>query len=68
MDSHAQYEIRMYAKTIGEQIVQPLFPLAWEAFMDYSVQSLHLTRLDCEVIARLMTRLRAEPTYDSQRC
>jgi thymidylate synthase (FAD) len=60
MDSHAQYEIRMYAKTIGEQIVQPLFPLAWEAFLDYSVQSLHLTRLDCEVIARLMTRLRTE--------
>jgi len=25
MDAHAQYEIRSYATTIGERIVQPLF-------------------------------------------
>ncbi len=35
MDSHAQLEIRQYATTIGQQIVQPLFPLVWEAFVDY---------------------------------
>src|SRR4029079_18437358 len=35
MDSHAQLEIRQYATTIGERIVQPLFPLVWEAFVDY---------------------------------
>ena len=57
MDSHAQWEIREYARTIGEQIVQPLFPLVWEAFVDYRMQGVFLTRLDREVIVRLMQRL-----------
>lgn len=53
MDSHAQLEIRNYATTIGEQIVRPLFPVVWEAFLDYRMQSMSLTRLDCGVIQRL---------------
>jgi thymidylate synthase (FAD) len=57
MDSHAQWEIREYATAIGEQIVRPLFPLVWEAFVDYRMQGVFLTRLDREVIARLMQRL-----------
>ena len=59
MDDHAQWEIREYASTIGEQIVQPLFPLVWEAFVDYRLEGLFLSRLDREVIARLMERLAA---------
>jgi thymidylate synthase (FAD) len=59
MDDHAQLEIRVYAKAIGEQIVSKLFPLVWEAFVDYRLQALFLTRLDCELIARLMSRLAA---------
>ena len=59
MDSHAQWEIREYATTIGERIVQPLFPLVWEAFVDYRVQGMFLTRLDREVIVRLVSRLAA---------
>lgn len=59
MDSHAQLEIRQYATTIGQQIVRPMFPIVWEAFLDYRVQAMHLTRLDCEVIQRLMQRLAA---------
>ena len=56
MDSHAQQEIRDYATTIGEQIVGPLFPVVWEAFQDYRIGGSFLTRLDVEVIRRLMTR------------
>ena len=56
MDEHAQKEIRDYANTIGQRIVQPLFPLVWEAFQDYRMQSLFLSRLDRGVIARLMRR------------
>ncbi len=56
MDSHAQLEIRRYAETIGHQIVAPLFPLVWEAFLDYRVESMRLTRLDREVIGRLVTQ------------
>ena len=53
MDPHAQAEIVAYATTIGEQIVKPLFPIAWEAFEDYKLRSMRLTRLDQAVIARL---------------
>lgn len=59
MDSHAQLEIRQYAATIGEKIVQPLFPLVWEAFVDYRLEGVFLTRLDRGVIGRLMQRLAA---------
>ncbi len=55
MDEHAQWEIRQYARTIGEEIVRPLFPLCWEAFLDYQVESMQLSRLDREVIVRLAT-------------
>lgn len=53
MDSHAQEEIRLFATAIGEEIVKPLFPLVWEAFLDYRVQAMRLTRLDQEVVQRL---------------
>ena len=53
MDSHAQKEIRDYATMIGEKIVAPLFPVVWEAFQDYRMQSMFLTRLDVGVIQRL---------------
>ena len=56
MDSHAQLEIRRYAETIGKQIVQPLFPLVWEAFVDYRLEAMRLTKLDREVIQRLAAR------------
>lgn len=53
MHPHAQWEIRQYAQTIGQQIIRPLFPLLWEAFADYRLEAVQLTRLDREVIARL---------------
>lgn len=60
MDSHAQFEIRQYATAIGEAIVQPLFPLVWEAFIDYRMQGMFLSRLDQGVIRRLVARLAAD--------
>jgi thymidylate synthase (FAD) len=53
MELSAQYEIVQYATTIGEQIIQPLFPNCWEAFLDYQLGSVRLSRLDQGVIARL---------------
>lgn len=55
MDSHAQKEIRDYSKAIGEQIIKPLFPVAWEAFEDYRMGAMYLTRLDVEVLNSLNT-------------
>ncbi|MCL2743205.1 MAG: FAD-dependent thymidylate synthase [Planctomycetaceae bacterium] len=53
MKSNAQYEIQQYAKIIGEEIVKPLFPLSWEAFLDYNFEALTLNKLDREVIRNL---------------
>lgn len=63
MDHHAQLEIRNYAAAIGEQIIQPLFPVVWEAFLDYRMQAMHLTRLDIEVIQRLSASDAGAPPF-----
>jgi thymidylate synthase (FAD) len=62
MDAHAQVEIREYARTIGEQIVKPLFPVAWEAFEDYRLEGALLSRLEREVMQRLLARGTAQRT------
>ena len=53
MEAHAQLEIREYATIIGEQIIKPLFPLSWEAFCDYGLNSVTLSNLEQKVIQRL---------------
>ena len=53
MESHAQQEIIEYATIIGEEIVRPLFPLAWSAFNDYLLGNMSLSRLEQGVITRL---------------
>jgi thymidylate synthase (FAD) len=53
MDELAQWEIRQYARTIGHEIVRPLLPLVWEAFVDYHLEAIELSRLEQGVIARL---------------
>jgi len=59
MDSHAQEEIRLYATTIGREILRPLFPVVWEAFEDYRMGGSSLSRLEQEVIRGLMTQAAA---------
>ena len=53
MDAHAQAEIRSYANIIGEEIVAKWCPIAWDAFVDYQLNALHLTRMDKQIIALL---------------
>lgn len=57
MDPHAQLEIREYSVAIGEQIVAPLFPVVWEAFLDYRMGSMSLSRLEVGVMQRLTSRM-----------
>ena len=49
MDAHAQQEIRDYASAMFA-LVQPIVPIAAEAFVDYNLNSMHLTRLEIESI------------------
>jgi thymidylate synthase (FAD) len=55
MDAHAQIEIRECADIIGYNIVSEFFPLLWEAFVDYRLEAMSLSRLDQAVISRLVT-------------
>ncbi len=57
MDSHAQKEIRDYATIMGQEIVRPLLPLVWEAFEDYRLGAMFLTRLEVEYIQRLLEQI-----------
>jgi thymidylate synthase (FAD) len=50
----AQYEIREYARLIGYNIVNKWCPTAWEAFLDYRLRSMTLSRLEVAVIRALI--------------
>jgi thymidylate synthase (FAD) len=49
MDAHAQQEIRDYANAMFA-LIQPIAPIAAEAFIDYNFESMHLSRLEIEAI------------------
>jgi thymidylate synthase (FAD) len=49
MDAHAQQEIRDYANAMFA-LVQSIVPIAAEAFIDYHLDSMHLTKLEIEAI------------------
>jgi thymidylate synthase (FAD) len=63
MDVHAQQEIRDYSTAIAENIVKPLFPLVWEAFEDYRLGGLFLSRLEQGMMQRLLARPRPGACY-----
>jgi thymidylate synthase (FAD) len=49
MDAHAQQEIRDYAIAMFA-LIQPIVPIAAEAFIDYQLQAMHLSRLEIEAL------------------
>lgn len=53
MDSHAQYEIRVFAEAMAS-LVKPHVPLAWKAFEDYRVNSMKLSGLEVVAIRQLL--------------
>lgn len=60
MDAHAQLEIRSYANVIGNEIVSRWCPIAWEAFVDYRLKAVNLTRYDVEIIRALASGQKEE--------
>jgi thymidylate synthase (FAD) len=50
MDAHAQEEIRAYANIIGEEIVARWCPIAWQAFKDYRLGAVSLSRMEADVL------------------
>ena len=53
MAENAQFEIRQYAHLIGYEIVHRWCPISWEAFMDYRIHGLPLSRLEVELVQAL---------------
>ncbi len=49
MDPHAQQEIRDYANAMYA-LIQPIVPITAEAFIDYRLDAMQLTRLEIEAI------------------
>jgi thymidylate synthase (FAD) len=49
MDSHAQYEFRVYGKAIAD-IISEIVPLAYEAFEDYTLNSVTFTKAEFEAL------------------
>lgn len=49
LDETAQYEIREYAKVIAK-IVEATVPMAYEAFVDYRLESVAFSRLELKIL------------------
>jgi thymidylate synthase (FAD) len=53
MDSHAQWEIQEFARAMYD-LVKPIFPIACEAFEDYSVNAVKMSSQEGLLLKRLM--------------
>jgi thymidylate synthase (FAD) len=53
LDEHAQWEIRQYAEIMA-RMVRAVCPLAWEAFEDYRLGAVTLSRMEVEVLRGLL--------------
>ncbi len=62
MDSHAQYEIRVYAEIIGNEIVSRWVPQAWEAFLDYRFKAQRFSALENDILRLIISGDRAGAT------
>lgn len=66
MDPHAQKEIRDYAQAMFA-LLQPIVPITLEAWRDYELESIRLTRLEIEAIAGLRSGGTGELATDNAR-
>lgn len=54
MDSHAQYEIRVYAEAMA-QCAKAVAPIAYDAFEEHILNSVRLSRQECVAMAAIMS-------------
>ena len=55
VDPHAQYEIRVYAEAMSE-ITKDVVPISWEAFEDYKLHSVNLSKPDQQVLGQILKK------------
>lgn len=66
MDGHAQWEIRQYANVIGEQIVRELWPWTWGIFKEHTLQGVHFSRSEIEILRDLLVILQGGKIVPSE--
>lgn len=64
MDSHAQYEIRVFANILGE-IVKEWCPKVWAAFEEYTLHGMTLSRKEQKVVKAFMESFSLPEPEDS---
>ena len=66
LDPHAQQEIRQYAETIAK-IIQQVVPVSYQAFEDYVLHSVTLSRKEARYIGYLLNNngTGTDPKYES---
>ena len=53
MDAHAQKEIRVFAEAMGS-FVKKHCPMAWEAFEEYAMGGIHLSRSEANILSTVL--------------
>ncbi len=53
MDSHAQYEIRVYAEALA-RCAKAVAPIAYEAFEEHTLGGLKFSRAECEALSLML--------------
>ncbi len=66
LDTHAQYEIRVYAQAIAE-LIKPIVPLAFEAFEEYWLKSKRFSYTEAKIIKEALrnSNFKLNDTYDN---
>jgi len=59
MDSHAQQEIQDYA-VIMAKMVETVCPLAFEAFMDYTVHAVTFSSIELEILKEKLVSITSD--------
>jgi thymidylate synthase (FAD) len=66
MDKHAQEEIRVYGQAMHD-LIAPIVPITMEAWRDYELEAMPLTRLEIEAVRELRAGGTGELKSDNQR-
>lgn len=65
LDSHAQYEIREYARAIYD-LIQPIVPITCEAFKEYRLNSLTFSYKELSILSDLLKNSSLNPELITQ--
>ena len=61
LDSHAQYEIRVYAEAIT-QIIKKIVPVTYEAFEDYALNAVTFSATEMRILRNMVNRSQLNET------